>query len=69
MKKYWLLLAVIMIVSSFVASAGIKDNTKDGNIPIVQNGMPVAVIVIPLEAKEKFPKAIESANAIQKYIT
>ncbi|OQB71944.1 MAG: Glycosyl hydrolases family 2, sugar binding domain [candidate division TA06 bacterium ADurb.Bin131] len=68
MKKYWLLLAVIMIVSSFVASAGIKDNTKDGNIPIVQNGMPVAVIVIPLEAKEKFPKAIESANAIQKYI-
>ncbi|MCX7704907.1 MAG: DUF4838 domain-containing protein, partial [bacterium] len=48
--------------------AGIKDNTKPGNILLVKDGVPTAIIVLPVDAKEKFPKAVEAANEIQRYI-
>lgn len=64
MRKVFVFLLGIQI-SIF---AGIKDNTKQGNIMIVKDGSPSAVIVLPAGAKEKYPKAYEAASEIQKYI-
>lgn len=59
---------IFLLGFQIAAFAGIKDNTKPGSIVIVKNGEPAAVIVLPAEAREKYPKALEAANEIQKYI-
>ncbi|MCM8824784.1 MAG: DUF4838 domain-containing protein, partial [Candidatus Omnitrophica bacterium] len=64
MKKFLFSLLTLQII----ALAGIKDNTKTGKIFLVKDGAPVSIIVVPGGAYEKFPKAIEAATEIQKYI-
>jgi len=59
---------ISLLVMQMVVLAGIKDSTKPANIPLIKDGIPVAAIVLPQDAKIKHPKAFEAANEIQKYI-
>lgn len=61
------IISLVLCAANF-SLAGIKDNTKPGNILLVRDGTPTAMIVVPKNAKEKHPKAFEAANEIQSYI-
>ncbi|MCM8817031.1 MAG: hypothetical protein NC913_05925, partial [Candidatus Omnitrophica bacterium] len=61
------IISLVLCAANF-SLAGIKDNTKPGNILLVRDGTPTAMIVVPKNAKEKYPKAFEAANEIQSYI-
>ncbi len=59
---------ISILCAATICVAGIKDNTKPGNSMLVRDGLPQAIIVLPKDAKGKYPKAIEAASEIQSYI-
>ncbi|HOJ30832.1 MAG TPA: DUF4838 domain-containing protein [bacterium] len=56
-----------LLITSILLQAGIKDNSKPANIPIVKEGIPVAIIVVPKQ-QTSTSKSIEAAKEIQYYI-
>ena len=60
-----LLLGILLVIS--ISEGTIKDKTKPGNIPIVNESGPVAVIIIP-DDSTKNEKVLEAAKEIQNYI-